>query len=65
MSKKDYCKACSFAKRGIKTRIEIEHTCEVAEENEPVDYIDFLMKVFVNHWRWDDQMKKFVIKKPV
>lgn len=28
MSRRDFCKACSFARYGIKTRIEIEHTCD-------------------------------------
>lgn len=28
MSRRDICKACSFIRYGIKTRIEIEHTCD-------------------------------------
>jgi hypothetical protein len=27
--RKNYCKACSFAKHGVKTRIAIPHTCGI------------------------------------
>lgn len=32
------CKACSFARYGIKTRIEIEHTCDGTNIPEPPDH---------------------------
>ncbi len=63
MSGRNFCQACSFAARGVKSRIAIRHTCgldDMREEPEEVDYITFLMKAFVKRFYWDKEQNCFV-----